>query len=151
MQVDIQIACRDEEVPSARELREWARAATVSSPGVELTVRVVGEPEARGLNQRYRHQTGATNVLSFPFEPPPGVSMGLLGDVVICAPVVEREAREGAMTSRAHWAHMVVHGVLHLLGHDHQHDAQAHRMQAEESKLLVGMGFDDPHAREARR
>ena len=144
MQVAVQIACEDECVPASEEIQLWADAAAQDSQG-ELTVRIVGEPEGRDLNERYRRAHGATNVLSFPFESPPGVSLDLIGDVVICAPVVKREAAQRSVAARAHFAHMVVHGVLHLFGHDHQHDDEARRMQGCETQLMTLLGFDDPY------
>lgn len=148
-QVDIQLATDAGHVPSAGRIRDWARAALQERDGAELTVRVVDETEGQTLNQRYRDQERPTNVLSFPCELPKGVprdQLGdLLGDVVICAPVVEREAREQRKTPDAHWAHLVVHGVLHLLGYDHQKPDQAARMEARERAVLAGLGFPDPY------
>ena len=150
--MDIQIACDDDDVPSTSALRAWASAAARSGPAdVELTVRVVDVAEGAQLNERYGGKPGATNVLSFPFDPPPGVSLPLIGDVVVCAPVVRREALERAVVPCAHWAHLVVHGVLHLLGHDHQHPGETTRMQAQESRILEGLGFEDPHRAERER
>ena len=147
MEVEVQIASDAEDVPSSTELERWVRAAG-STPGgapSECTLRVVDEPEGVMLNERYRAGRGATNVLAFPFEAPPGPSLALLGDVVVCAPVVRREAHEHELEARAHWAHLVVHGVLHLLGHDHRFEEEAERMRAEESRILGSLGFSDPH------
>lgn len=124
-------------IPAAASLRAWARLALGNARG-EMTVRIVGNAESRALNKRYRGKDKPTNVLSFPYE-------GLLGDLVICAPVVAREAREQKKLPRAHWAHMVVHGVLHLLGFDHIKDADAVRMEARERALLSRCGFPDPY------
>lgn len=150
MEVEVQIASGSEDVPSTSELARWARAAGSASVGVstECTLRVVNEREGTLLNERYRAGRGATNVLAFPFESPPGVSLPLLGDVVLCAPVAHREAREQEVEVRAHWAHLVVHGVLHLLGHDHQFEEEAARMRAEESRILDVLGFADPYREE---
>ena len=148
MEVEVQIASDAEDVPSSSELERWARAAgSAPDDGApsECTLRVVDEREGAMLNERYRGGRGATNVLAFPFEAPPGLSLALLGDVVVCAPVVGREAREHAIEARAHWAHLVVHGVLHLLGHDHRFDGEAARMRAEESRILASLGLADPH------
>ncbi len=150
MRVDVQIASDLEDVPSTRELARWARAAGRSSgdAAAECTLRVVDEPEGTLLNERYRAGRGATNVLAFPFESPPGVSVPLLGDVVVCAPVAHREAREREVETRAHWAHLVIHGVLHLLGHDHHVEEEAVRMRAEEARILNGLGFAHPYREE---
>ncbi len=147
MQVEVQIASDAEDVPSSGELVRWVRgAASVPRGGRwECTLRVVDEAEGAMLNERYRAGRGATNVLAFPFEAPPGISLPLLGDVVVCAPVVRREAREHELEARAHWAHLVVHGVLHLLGHDHHFEEEAARMRAEETRILSTLGFADPY------
>ncbi len=151
-QVDVQLATDATHVPSPDRIRDWASAALEERNGAELTVRIVGETEGQTLNQRYRDQDRPTNVLSFPFELPEGVAgelLGeLLGDVVICAPVAEREAREQGKTPDAHWAHLVVHGVLHLLGYDHQEPDQAARMETRERAVLAGLGFPDPYETE---
>jgi probable rRNA maturation factor len=137
--------------PAPAELTAWVRAAlSTGTPDVtnasELTIRVVDEEESAALNQQYRSRPGPTNVLSFPFETPPGAPpTGLLGDLVICAPVVEREAGEQGKSIQAHWAHMVVHGTLHLLGHDHQQEAEATAMEALESDILTHLGFAPPY------
>lgn len=126
-------------IPSAPTLRQWAEAARGRKKG-EITLRLVGVDEGRALNRDWRDRDYATNVLSFPMQEP-----GYLGDIVICAEVVAREAEEQGKTPRAHWAHMVVHGVLHLLGHDHVVDDEAERMEELERKLLLRLGFPDPY------
>jgi probable rRNA maturation factor len=147
--VEVQNVVDDKGVPSARELARWAKTAFRGVPGApgsaEMTIRIVGEAEARELNSRYRHADRATNVLSFPFEDPPGVETGILGDVVICAPVVAREAMDQNKGVREHWAHMVVHGVLHLLGHDHDNDSDAEIMEALEDDIMRALGFPGPY------
>lgn len=150
MRVEVQIASDAEDVPSTTELARWARAAGRASvdASTECTLRVVDEREGTLLNERYREGRGATNVLAFPFESPPGVSVPLLGDVVLCAPVAHREASEQEVEVRAHWAHLVVHGVLHLIGHDHRCEEEAARMCAEESRILGTLGFPDPYREE---
>lgn len=133
-------------IPSPAALREWASAALGAAEG-ELTIRIVDEAESHELNRRYRGKDKSTNVLSFPYD---GDMLGMpvLGDLVICAPVVQREAREQGKDARAHWAHMVVHGCLHLLGYDHEKDDEAEVMESRERQVLAGLGFDDPYAAE---
>ncbi len=129
-------------IPAAASLRAWALAALGRTRG-ELGLRIVGESEIRALNARYRQKDKPTNVLSFAY--PELGSEGVLGDIVVCAPVVAREAREQNKPARAHWAHMIVHGVLHLLGHDHLSNKDAERMEARERALLKLFGFTDPY------
>ena len=125
-------------------LRHWAQYALPPHyRDAELTIRIVGEAEGLQLNQHWRGARQATNVLSFPARAP--ACLKLLGDIVICAPVVAREARAARLTPDAHWAHMVVHGVLHLLGHDHQQTDETLHMERLESGILERLGFDDPY------
>jgi len=140
-------------VPANRDVLGWIES-TLNNIGqdniergdsVSLSVRVVDENEIADLNQRYRMKAGPTNVLSFPFEDPPGVESDELGDVIICAPVVQREAAEQGKNETAHWAHMVVHGVLHLCGYDHIADADAEVMESRETAILTGLGFPAPY------
>jgi probable rRNA maturation factor len=108
-------------------------------------VRIVDEQESAELNEQYRHKQGPTNVLSFPFECPPGVELNLLGDLVICAPVVQREAQQQQKQELAHWAHMVVHGTLHLLGYDHLQQDEAEAMENREIRIMEDLGYSDPY------
>jgi len=126
-------------VQAAGQLRKWASAARGRARG-EVTVRIVGPAESRALNRRYRKKDRPTNVLSFPYDDP-----GELGDVVICAAVVNREAREQGKRPAAHWAHMVVHGVLHLRGYDHIRPADAKVMEGRERAILARLSFPDPY------
>jgi probable rRNA maturation factor len=143
--VTVQIATRRAGVPHARSFARWANAAFArgssrrKSRDTELTIRVVGAAESRKLNRTWRRKDKPTNVLSFAAEAP------LLGDLAICAPVVAREAREQGKTQSAHWAHMVVHGVLHLLGYDHENDRDAQRMEAREANILAQLGMPNPY------
>jgi probable rRNA maturation factor len=130
-------------IPAAASLREWARAALESNVG-ELVIRIVDEAESHELNHRYRGKDKSTNVLSFPYDGDV-LDVPVLGDIVICAPVVQHEAEEQGKDVRAHWAHMVVHGCLHLLGYDHIQDDEADVMEARERKILAGLGFPDPY------
>ena len=132
-------------IPTSHEFHRWAEAAlTDIDHAVEMVIRVVDERESRELNGRYRAQDKPTNVLSFPFTLPAGVDSSHLGDLVICAPVVKREAREQQKREVDHWAHMVVHGVLHLRGMDHQTEAQAHAMETLEKQVLARLPFSRP-------
>lgn len=147
--VEVQRGSRSLGCPPARRLHGWVRAALAhAGRDGEVSVRVVDETEMAELNQRFRHKPGPTNVLAFPFEPAPGVDAALLGDVVVCAPVLEREAAAQGKTPEAHWAHLLVHGTLHLLGFDHQEAAEAREMEATERRILAGLGFADPYAGE---
>ena len=133
--VTVQIATRRAGVPHARSFARWASAAFAGGPRLpELTIRVVGAAESRRLNRTFRGKDKPTNVLSFDG-----------GDLAICAPVVAREAREQGKALTAHWAHMVVHGVLHLLGYDHENDRDAARMEARETKILAQLGMPNPY------
>ena len=146
--VAVQKATADAGVPPAARLKRWALAALGSRARGELTLRVVDDAESAALNIRYRGKKGPTNVLSFRAEPPAGRSAELLpiGDVVICAGVVAREAREQGKALSAHWAHMVVHGTLHLQGYDHENAGDAAAMEARERSLLADLGFPDPYS-----
>ena len=146
MNVDIQRQTETGPQPDDPDICSWAAAAYLGNDReTEMTVRIVDEQESAELNQTYRHKSGPTNVLSFPFETPPGMELPLLGDLVICAPVVDHEARQQGKTSQAHWAHMVVHGALHLLGFDHIDAAGADRMEMLETQLLEQLGYPDPY------
>ena len=146
MNVDIQRQTENGQTPDDPDICSWATAAYLGNDAeAEMTVRIVDEAESAELNQTYRHKAGPTNVLSFPFENPPGLQLPLLGDLVICAPVVEREAGEQDKASQAHWAHMVVHGCLHLQGYDHIQTEQAEQMEALEIDILARLGFSNPY------
>ena len=150
MIIDLQIACEQESgLPTAEQIEQWATAAVQpQSDEVEMTVRIVDEPESHELNLNYRGKDRPTNVLSFPFECPDEVELPLLGDLVICRQVVEREAQEQDKPLMAHWAHMVVHGSLHLLGYDHIEDDEAEEMESLETQIMTGLGFADPYLSE---
>lgn len=136
-------------VPSPRLLRRWASAALgARGAGRELALSTVGATRMRTLNRRYRGKDRPTNVLSFPVLPQPAMPAAgplPLGDVVICPAVLRREAREQGKTERAHWAHLVVHGTLHLAGYDHEHDDDARRMERREISVLRALGFANPY------
>lgn len=147
LDLDLQIALDMPGLPAEADLRRWAEAALVGADyqkDAELTIRIVNEAEITALNESYRHKQGPTNVLSFPFEPPPEIPTPLLGDIVICAPVVLHEAINQGKAVAAHWAHLVAHGVLHLLGYDHDEE-QAEAMESLEVRILEGLGYPDPY------
>jgi probable rRNA maturation factor len=134
-------------IPAAQSFRKWAAiAAEGRILRADLAIRVVGTKEGRSLNHHYRGKDYATNVLSFPAELPEGVTVPLLGDLVICAPVVAKEAKEQKKPLAAHYAHLTIHGVLHLLGLDHDDPREADAMEAIERELMAQLGFDDPYA-----
>ena len=142
--VELQNLSKSSRVPTEMMLQAWAVAA-IAGEHAEVVIRVVDTGESAELNQNYRQKNGPTNVLSFPFEAPPGISSEILGDLVICAPVVEAEAAEQGKPLQAHWAHMVVHGLLHLQGFDHVDDNEASMMESEEIAILQGLGFPNPY------
>lgn len=145
-QVAVQYAVARRDVPAPVSFRRWAQAALARRRrAAALVVRVVGGAEMARLNRRYRGKSGATNVLSFPFAAPLAQARETLGDVVICAPRVRREAREQGKPVRAHWAHLTVHGVLHLLGYDHNGEREARVMEGLEVKILGALGYPDPY------
>ena len=150
MIIDLQIACEQESgLPTTEQIEQWATAAVQpQSDEVEMTVRIVDEAESHALNLNYRGKDRPTNVLSFPFECPDEVELPLLGDLVICRQVVEREAQEQEKPLMAHWAHMVVHGSLHLLGYDHIEDDEAEEMESLETQIMTGLDFADPYLSE---
>jgi probable rRNA maturation factor len=147
IELDLQIATQETtDLPTEQQIQQWVdHIITPFQTEAELTVRLVDEEESHQLNLQYRHQDKSTNVLSFPFEAPPGMTLSLLGDLVICRQVVEREAQQQNKAPIAHWAHMVVHGSLHLLGYDHIEDEEADEMEALESEIMLEMGFEDPY------
>jgi probable rRNA maturation factor len=144
--VDVQYAVSADGIPGEASIRRWVEQALPAEQATaELSVRIVDEAEITALNRQYRGKDGPTNVLSFPYEAIPGVASKLLGDVVICAPVVAGESIAQDKPLEAHWAHMVIHGVLHLLGHDHHKEGEANRMETIEVKLLAELGYANPY------
>lgn len=148
--LDLQLACADEHgLPAEAAFQRWLEAAvTPFQPESEVTIRLVDEAESHELNLTYRGKDKPTNVLSFPFEAPPGIELPLLGDLIICRQVVEQEAAEQGKSPEAHWAHMVVHGTLHLLGYDHIEDEEAEEMEALETEIMLALGYPDPYISE---
>ena len=136
-------------LPTDAEFQQWLNAAVIPfQADAEVTIRLVDEQESHALNLEYRGKDRPTNVLSFPFEAPPGMELELLGDLIICRQVVEKEALEQNKPLTAHWAHMVVHGSLHLLGYDHIEDEEAEEMESLETEIMQNMGFVDPYISE---
>jgi len=144
--VDIQNACQHNQLPSTTQVQGWVEAVLLSyDRPFELTVRFVDAEESQSLNKQYRDKDKPTNVLSFPFEVPDGIELDLLGDIVICANVVEQEAKEQNKELYNHWAHMIIHGCLHLLGFDHIDDGEAEEMEAIEIETLAKLGISNPY------
>ena len=160
--VEVQLALDDEfsaYIPGSEKIKQWASVAVdvafdfrkqEETKQAQITVRIVEESEICQLNESFRHKVGATNVLSFPFVSPPGIPEDevpdSLGDLVVCALVVNREASNQQKENIAHWAHMIVHGTLHLLGYDHQNNEEASEMESLEKRVMQELGFLDPYA-----
>ncbi len=147
MNINLDVQREVDALPKDEELLNWVtETLTFEKYGdTELTIRFVDEKESADLNEQYRHKSGSTNILSFPFETPAEVELDLLGDLVICTDVVKKQAAEQKKDELAHWAHMVVHGTLHLLGYDHLTDAEADVMEDKEIKILSQLGYTDPY------
>jgi len=151
--IDVQVACDDTDIPSHTDIHNWVAAAAQQSgraanDSLEVAVRIVDAEEIRTLNKLYREQDKATNVLSFPtgeIEGLPHEATRALGDVVVCASIVAHEASEQGKRLADHWGHLLVHGTLHLLGFDHETDAEAGEMEALESKILASQNVTDPY------
>ncbi len=154
--IDLQLATESSaELPGVESLSRWVAAALAeharlsgqpAAAAPELTIRLVDDAESQALNRDYRGKDRPTNVLSFPFEAPPGIDLPLLGDLVISHPVMRREARDQHKPLADHYAHLVIHGTLHLLGYDHIDEAEAEIMEALERTVLDGFGIPDPYA-----
>lgn len=146
IELELQIATDAQTLPHPAQFREWiGNTLDERFDNVELTIRLVDVEEMTELNETYRHKTGPTNVLSFPSDMHQDLDFSVLGDVIICAPIVEQEANAGNIDLLAHWAHMVVHGTLHLLGYDHIQKAEAEEMEEIETKILTNLGYPAPY------
>ena len=145
--IDIQNVCDSQELPSTEHFQQWVDAAfaLLTEQEFELTIRLVNIAESQQLNKQYRQKDKPTNVLSFPFEVPEGIELNLLGDLVICSQVVEQEAKAQNKELFDHWAHMVIHGCLHLLGYDHINDTDANEMEALEIEILAKLAIANPY------
>lgn len=152
LNLSVQYACNTDGVPSRPQFRAWARAALNADGmrGGQITLRLVDAEEGQSLNRDYRGKDYATNVLTFTFDEDMPVVPGLplMGDIVLCAPVVEREAAEQEVSLEAHYCHLIVHGMLHLQGFDHIEDDEAEEMEALESQIVMSLGYDDPYRME---
>jgi probable rRNA maturation factor len=146
--LDLQLASDADGIPQEDDLQQWAQLAWQSDEPTEVTIRVVDEPEMQALNCQYRGKDKPTNVLSFPFEAPAGIHIPLAGDLVICAPIVAQEAREQYKDIKAHWAHMIIHGMLHLQNYDHIDEIEAEEMEGLEIRLLAQIGIANPYNHE---
>lgn len=150
MHAELQIACADKGMPDQADFDRWLQACFPHEPPQSVLIRIVDMAESAALNQQYRNITGPTNILSFPFEVPPGLSSDLpgndhLGDLVMCAPLLEREALAQNKPGSHHWAHLLVHGVLHLQGFDHLTPEDALKMESLETRLLARLEIPDPY------
>jgi probable rRNA maturation factor len=146
-QIDVESNSQSLQIPPLAELERWVAAALHSQELklAEVSIYIVDEEEGQELNEQYRGKDYPTNVLSFPADIAEEVGTPLLGDLVICAPVVEHEAKEQGKTLQAHWAHMLVHGTLHLLGFDHIEDEEAETMETLETQIVTGLGYPAPY------
>lgn len=148
--LDIQIATTAVDYPAPEQFQLWIDCVlTDAEQDSEIVIRIVDEAESAQLNQQYRHKAGPTNILSFPFEAPEGFEMDLLGDLVICAPVLAKEASQQNKALFDHWAHITIHGFLHLLGYDHIEAAEAEEMEALEIKILSQLTINNPYLEES--
>jgi probable rRNA maturation factor len=149
-ELEVQRSSASDSIPDNQQFQLWVEAALAGKPEKSaLAIRVVDEQEARRFNQEYRNKDYATNVLSFPLELPKGlpeeIRQAQLGDLLICAPVVAREAKQQCRSEVDHWAHLTIHGVLHLLGYDHEQQAEAVLMETLETEILASLGISDPY------
>ena len=145
--LDTEVASQAADIPNQALLERWVSAAIGEhQTQAEVSLMIVDEAQGQSLNHEYRGKDYPTNVLSFPADLPPELELPLLGDLVICAPVVAREAIEQNKSLEAHWAHMLVHGTLHLLGYDHIDDDEADAMEALETTIIIGLGYAAPYA-----
>ncbi|WP_020483176.1 rRNA maturation RNase YbeY [Methylomonas sp. MK1] len=150
--IDMQIATSAPH-PELEQFQQWADIAlAIFEDGAdsELVIRLVDDAESAQLNQQYRHKNGPTNILSFPFEAPAGMDIDLLGDLVICAPLIAQEAAQQNKLAEHHWAHITIHGVLHLLGYDHIEDQDAEQMEALEIEILSKLGIANPYKEDGK-
>ena len=147
--LEIQTETTASNLPSEAQLQTWVDVALKEyGKESELVIRIVDADESAELNEQYRQKTGPTNILSFPFEAPEHIEIDLLGDLVVCAPVLEKEALEQQKTLHDHWAHIIIHGVLHLLGYDHIEEDEAYIMEEKEIQQLKELNITNPYIQE---
>ncbi len=146
LMLEWQLATESKPIPSEKQVQKWLDVCFPDASDFSVVVRLVGSEESESLNVQYRGKKGPTNVLSFPFDVPEGVPLEHLGDLVICVPVVRCEAAEQGKSWEAHWAHMLVHGILHLHGYDHVSDTEAEEMEVLEGLTLARIGISDPYS-----
>ena len=144
IKVEVQFAASADDIPSEETFQRWVSQIEVDGEQ-QVAMRIVDEAEMTQLNEQYRNKSGPTNVLSFPAELPDGVDEPFLGDIIICAPVVAKEAAEQEKSLDSHWAHMTVHGILHLQGYDHIDEVDAEQMESLEIKIMHQLGFANPY------
>jgi probable rRNA maturation factor len=145
-EIEIQTIYESPGQPDQQQIQLWVDTALAGfDQDTEIVVRIVDEQESAQLNEQYRHKSGPTNILSFPVELPEGIELNLLGDLVVCAPVLEKEAREQNKPLAEHWAHIIIHGVLHLLGYDHLEDEEAELMENKEIAILNQLTINNPY------
>jgi probable rRNA maturation factor len=145
--IEIQAVFESKGQPDQQQIQLWVDTALSDfDQDTEIVVRIVDEPESAELNEQYRHKSGPTNILSFPVDLPEGIELNLLGDLVICAPVLEKEALEQGKLLAHHWAHIIVHGVLHLLGYDHVDETEAELMENKEIAILNKLNINNPYS-----
>jgi probable rRNA maturation factor len=145
----VQYVAKPDEAPTRAQFRRWVKAALRQD--AEIALRIVDEEEGRALNRDYRGKDYATNVLTFVYDDEfPGAELPLAGDIVLCAPVVAREALQQEKSVEAHYAHLTVHGVLHLQGYDHESDEEARQMEALEIQIVTKLGYPDPYQEETK-
>ncbi len=150
--LDIQLATSYAEYPTEQQFQLWVDTVLQEDDqDSEIVIRLVDNQESAELNQQYRHKSGPTNILSFPFEAPDGFDSDLLGDLVICTPLIALEAQQQNKSLFDHWAHITIHGVLHLLGYDHIDDADAEEMEALEIKILSRLNINNPYLEESEQ
>jgi probable rRNA maturation factor len=144
--VEVQIVSQSDQLPAQELFQYWVDAVlSDNTQNSEIVIRIIDEPEMVKFNKQYRDKKGATNILSFPFDVPDGVESNLLGDLLVCAPIVEKEALIQHKKIEHHWAHMIVHGVLHLLGYDHIENEEAEEMEVLEIKILKKIKIKNPY------
>lgn len=144
--LEVQRIHHADNLPDDTAIQRWVDAALADhGRDTELVVRIVDNAESAELNQLYRHKSGPTNILSFPADLPPELELNLLGDLVVCAPVLAQEALEQHKALHDHWAHIIIHGVLHLLGYDHLDEAEAELMESQEIRILQDLNIQNPY------